>query len=329
MTTLLSTEKLSTSFYTRSKKIRAVQQVSFNLKEGEVLGIIGESGSGKSAMAKSITQLLPKRSSIIESGTIIYKGEDLLKKTKKEMRAIRGKEISMIFQDPMTSLNPTMKIGKQVGEGYRLHHPQKSKLEVYRHVIQLLIQVGIPQPEERYHQYPHELSGGMRQRVMIAIAISCNPSILLADEPTTALDVTIQSQILKLLKKIQQDKNMSIILITHDFSIVANFCDRILVMYAGKVIEEAPVIELFESPKHPYTKELLNAVPRLDLENQNKLNAIEGLPPDLSISSLGCAFEPRCSSKMTCCKNTPPSFVKTTANHLVKCHLFSKDPTYE
>jgi len=321
MTSLLSVKNLSTTLSTQNRKIRAAVDVSFDLYPGETLGIVGESGCGKSVLAKTITGLLPKRTTKIESGEILYKGEDLLQKCEVEMRAIRGKEISMIFQDSMTSLNPTMKIGKQIGEGYRLHHPKATNEEVYTRVIELLTQVGIPQPEIRYHQYPHELSGGMRQRVMIAIAVIAKPHILIADEPTTALDVTIQAQILELLKGIQRESNMSIIFITHDFSIVSNFCDRVLVMYAGEIIEMATVDQLFKSPKHPYTKRLLRSIPRLDTPIGNALYSIQGSPPDLSVAIPGCKFAARCPHSEKKCRSCKPTNFKIEEGHYASCWL--------
>lgn len=324
MKNLLTVKNLKTSLSSHSKKIRAVRGVSFELKEGETLGIVGESGCGKSVMAKSITRLLPSFNSQIESGEILYKKEDLLQKSEADMRKVRGKEISMIFQDPMTSLNPTMKIGHQIGEGYQLHHPKATSEEVYTRVVELLSQVGIPQPEARYNQYPHELSGGMRQRVMIAIAMIAKPHILIADEPTTALDVTIQAQILELLKDIQKKENMSIMLITHDLSIVSNFCDRVLVMYAGEIIETASVDELFKSPKHPYTKRLLHSIPRMDWATEKGLYSIHGSPPDLAMVLPGCSFEKRCPHALEICRKQKPTLQEITSGHCASCWLYKE-----
>lgn len=324
MNTLLKIKDLHTTLSSRSQKIRAVRGVSFELKPGETLGIVGESGCGKSIMAKSITGLLPRLTATIDSGEILYKNQDLLQLSEKKMRSIRGKEISMIFQDPMTSLNPTMKIGRQIGEGYRLHHPKATQEEVYTRVIELLKQVGIPQAEARYNQYPHELSGGMRQRVMIAIAMIAKPHILIADEPTTALDVTIQAQILELLKSIQKKENMSIILITHDFSIVSNFCDRVLVMYAGEIIEQATVDQLFKSPKHPYTRRLLHSIPRLDTPMGKSLYSIHGSPPDLALISPGCSFVKRCPHAETRCQTQKPTCFHIEEGHCASCWLYAE-----
>ncbi|QVL54868.1 MAG: ABC transporter ATP-binding protein [Simkaniaceae bacterium] len=322
MKKLLEVKNLHTSFSTLSKKVRAVQGVSFDLKEGETLGIVGESGCGKSVMAKSITRLLPSISSRIDQGEIYYKGENLVLKRERELRKVRGKEIGMIFQDPMTSLNPTMRIGDQIIEGYALHHPSASKAEMKIRAIKLLNRVGVSDSETRLTQFPHELSGGMRQRVMIAIAMISSPKILIADEPTTALDVTIQAQILGLLKEIQKREQMSILLITHDFSIVAGFCDRVLVMYAGKIVESASVDELFRAPKHPYTRRLLNSIPRLDLSPTRQLYSIHGSPPDLSSKIKGCAFAERCPHAMKLCRDGCPSSIEVSKDHHTACWLF-------
>ncbi|QVL56896.1 MAG: ABC transporter ATP-binding protein [Simkaniaceae bacterium] len=322
MKDLLEVENLHTSFLTLSRKVAAVRGVSFHLKQGETLGIVGESGCGKSVMARSLTRLLPSISSRIDKGRIIYRGEDLLLKSERELRKVRGKEIGMIFQDPMTSLNPTMRIGDQIIEGYALHHPNASKEEMEGHALDLLKRVGVSEAASRLKQYPHELSGGMRQRVMIAIAMISSPNILIADEPTTALDVTIQGQILGLLKEIQEKEGMSIILITHDFSIVAGFCDRVIVMYAGEIVESAPVEELFSSPKHPYTRRLLNSIPRLDLPSKRKLYSIHGSPPDLSTKIKGCAFAKRCPHAMHLCHDGKPQSHFVSKDHNVSCWLF-------
>jgi oligopeptide transport system ATP-binding protein len=321
MSKLLEVKHLYSSFSSLSKKIHAVRNVSFTLEEGTVLGILGESGSGKTAMAKSLTRLLSNSRGTIDSGKIFYQGENLLDKSEKEMRKIRGKEIGMIFQDPMNSLNPTMKIGKQIVEGYRLHYPKISKHQAVIKGIELLTEVGIPQPKSRFNQYPHELSGGMRQRIMIAIAMIPSPRILIADEPTTALDVTIQAQILGLLQEIKKKENMSIILITHDFSIVAGFCNHVLVMYAGEIIENATVDQLFASPKHPYTKRLIRAIPRIDLPARDNLFMIRGAPPDLSLEIKGCSFAPRCPYSLPICKEKSPPSTSVEQGHSVNCWL--------
>ncbi len=327
MKELLEVENLHTSFSSLSKKIAAVRGVSFKLKKGETVGIVGESGCGKSVMARSLTRLLPSVSAKIEKGAVFYKGEDLLLKSERELRKIRGKEIGMIFQDPMTSLNPTMRIIDQIIEGYVLHHPDKSKEEAALRALSLLEKVGISDAHVRLRQYPHELSGGMRQRVMIAIAMISSPSILIADEPTTALDVTIQAQILDLLKGIQKKEKMSILLITHDFSIVAGFCDRVVVMYAGEVVESASVDELFSAPKHPYTRRLLNSIPRLDLPTKKQLYSIHGSPPDLSYKIKGCSFAKRCPHAMHICSDGKPKEIEVSPDHHTACWLF--DPRIE
>lgn len=322
MTPLLKVENLHISFSTLSKKVAAVRGVSFHLRQGETVGIVGESGCGKSVMTRGLTRLLPSLSSRIDQGRILYRGEDLLLKSEREMRKIRGKEMGMIFQDPMTSLNPTMRIGDQIIEGYALHHPHATKEEMESRALELLKRVGISESASRLRQYPHELSGGMRQRVMIAIAIISAPTLLIADEPTTALDVTIQAQILELIKELQVKEEMSVILITHDLSIVASLCDRVLVMYAGKIVESAPVEELFENPKHPYTCRLLRSIPRLDLSSKNKLYSIEGSPPDLSKQITGCSFAKRCPNAISPCYVMQPSSRCINQNHHVSCFLF-------
>ena len=322
MKALLEVKDLHISFSTLSRKVAAVRGVSFHLKQGETLGIVGESGCGKSVMARSITQLLPLISSKIDKGRILYREEDLLLKSERELRKMRGKEIGMIFQDPMTSLNPTMRIGDQIIEGYALHHPGASKEEIKGHALDLLKRVGVSEAASRLKQYPHELSGGMRQRVMIAIAMISSPNILIADEPTTALDVTIQAQILGLLKEIQQKDGMSIILITHDLSIVSGFCDRVIVMYAGQIAESASVKDLFSSPKHPYTRRLLNSIPRLDLPSKRKLYSIYGSPPDLSMKLKGCAFAKRCPHALPLCHDRKPKNHSVAKEHNAACWLF-------
>jgi len=325
-TALLQVEDLHASFLTLSKVVRAVRGVSFKLYRGEALGVVGESGCGKSTMAKGLTRLLPSISSRIDRGKIWYQGENILLKSERELRKIRGKEIGMVLQDPMTSLNPVMKIGTQIMEGYRVHYPHVPFREVSLRALELLDCVGIPDARLRINQYPHELSGGMRQRVVIVIAMISSPKILVADEPTMALDVTVQAQLLELLKKIQRKEEMSVMLITHDLSIVANFCDRVLVMYAGEIIERAMVERLFHSPKHPYTRRLLNSLPRLDLPSSRHLYSIHGSPPDLSCKLKGCGFYPRCPHSMQICRDKRPRSIEVNQGHHVSCWLFRSSP---
>lgn len=309
MTPLLQVKHLKVSFKHSFKKVDAVRDVSFDLYPKETIGIVGESGCGKSVMVKAILRLFTSPSALMEGGEVFYQGKDIFSISEKEMRSIRGKEIGIIFQDPMTSLNPTMKIGKQILESLLKHEPHLSYNQGYERTLNLLSLVGIPQSDIRFSQYPHELSGGMRQRVMIALALAPSPKVLIADESTTALDVTIQAQILQLLKEIQEKTNTSILFITHDLSIVSGFCDKVIVMYAGKIIETASVEDLFKQPKHPYTKRLLESIPRLDLPFDHPLKPIQGSPPDLSLIINGCSFEPRCPYPLKICrKQTPPLF---------------------
>ncbi len=305
MKPIIEVKDLQVSIQSQGEIIQAVRNINFTLYEGERLGIVGESGSGKTILMKSILQLLPETATI-DKGEIWYQGNDLVRLSEKQLQKIRGKEIGMIFQDPMTSLNPTLKIGYQIAEGYLRHFPSVSKKEADDRALELLKQVGIPEPELRLQQYPHLLSGGIRQRAVIALALAAKPPVLIADEPTTALDVTVQAQILELLYHLQ--KNTSTLLITHDLSLVAAFCDRVLVMYAGQIVEEAEVGELFAHPQHPYTQRLLQSIPRIDGKGQS-LHPIAGSPPDLSLPLQGCAFCSRCTEAMNICRtDTPPLF---------------------
>lgn len=320
MNPLLTVRNLHIKFRTQGLLLHAVRGIDFTLYEGETLGIVGESGCGKSATAKGLIRLNPAHTSEI-SGEISYASDNLIHYSEAKMQEIRGKEISMIFQDPMTSLNPTQKIGRQIAEGYLRHFPQTPYAEAKKAAIELLHQVGIANPEERYDSYPHLLSGGMRQRAMIALALACQPKILLADEPTTALDVTIQAQILDLLKSIQQKTKTSILLITHDMSVVARMCDRVLVMYAGQIVESATVDQLFTSPQHPYTRRLLEAIPRLHCSKNKPLVPIEGSPPNLCYPLKGCPFAARCSQAMQICAHSTPSHYEVGTSHVSACFL--------
>ncbi len=307
MNEILSVENLSISFQILGKSYKALNQVSFSLNQGECLAIVGESGSGKSTLGKSILGLNPIEKTSIETGTINYRGKDLLKLTPSNLRHIRGKEISMIFQDPLASLNPTMQVGCQVLESFLIHHPKMTKQIARKKVIELFTWIGISNPEERYHHYPHELSGGMRQRIIIAIALAPNPKLLIADEPTSSLDPTIQVQILDLLKKIQTDLKMSIIFITHDLSIVSRFASRTIVMYAGTILEDNATKKLLETPIHPYTQKLLKSIPRLNLNKSDRLIPIPGSPPSILYPIDGCPFHPRCDQALDICKKKRPS----------------------
>ncbi|ACM06035.1 ABC transporter ATP-binding protein [Thermomicrobium roseum] len=308
MEPLLEVRDLRTQFFTQDGVVKAVDGVSFHLMPGETLGLVGESGCGKSITALSIMRLIPSPPGKIVSGEIIFEGEDILKMSDDEVRSIRGRKIAMIFQDPMTSLNPVLTINRQISEALELHLGM-SKQQARQRAIELLKMVGIPNAEQRVDQYPHQFSGGMRQRVMIAMALSCNPSLLIADEPTTALDVTIQAQILDLIRTLQHEHNTALILITHDLGVVAGMTDRINVMYAGHIVETAPTEELFENPKHPYTVGLLNSIPRLDAPRKERLNPIRGLPPDLIDLPDMCPFVPRCDfAREKCSEKNPPLF---------------------
>lgn len=326
---LLEVEDLWISFPFRGGTVRAVRGVSFTIAKGEIVGIVGESGCGKSVTAKSLNNLTPFENGKREKGTIRLDGQDLTSLKEKGWRKIRGKRISMIFQDPMTSLNPTIRVGLQIAEGYLLHHPHSRPEQTRQYVLSLLQKVGIPEPSRTIDEYPHTLSGGLRQRILIAMALACGPDLLIADEPTTALDVTIQAQILLLLKELQQELGMSILFITHDLGVVANFCDRVLVMYGGKIVESAAVAELFASPKHPYTQALLRSIPRLDMNPEEKLVAIEGSPPDLSQPIRGCSFCPRCPMKLPHCAALSPSLYETGEEHTTACHLYQQSPSHE
>jgi peptide/nickel transport system ATP-binding protein len=318
---LLEVRDLKTHFSTDEGVARAVEGVSFALKPHETLGIVGESGCGKSVTALSILRLIPQPPGRIVGGEILFEGVNLLELSEKEMRAIRGNEISMIFQEPMSSLNPVYTVGDQIQEAILLHQ-KVSKAEARKRTIEMLKRVGIPAPEARVDEYPHQLSGGMRQRVMIAMALSCNPALLIADEPTTALDVTIQAQILELLNGLQDDFGMAIMLITHDLGVIAETAHRVVVMYAGLVVEEAEVVPLFDEPKHPYTRGLLDSIPKLT-EKQARLATIPGTVPNPTEPLPGCPYANRCPFAMDVCWARLPRLGEVTPGHWVRCHLYA------
>jgi oligopeptide/dipeptide ABC transporter ATP-binding protein len=320
--TILQISHLVTAFDTEEGRIRAVDDVSFGVKKGRTLGLVGESGCGKSVTALSVMRLLPKPTGIIESGRIFFNGADLTQLPADKMHEIRGKRLSMIFQEPMTSLNPVHKIGKQLGEVFGLHFSDLSGDEIRQQSLELLQKVGIPEPEQRMEEYPHQISGGMRQRVMIALALACKPDILIADEPTTALDVTIQAQILDLIQKLQSETGMAVLVITHDLGVIAETCEDVVVMYAGKVAETAAAIELFKNPKHPYTQGLLDSIPRLETPRKTKLNIIKGMVPSLYELPSGCRFRNRCPHVMAICETEPPPLIEVGQNHFAACYLY-------
>ena len=321
---ILEVKDLIVAFQTESGLQRAVDGVSFQLKKGSTLGIVGESGCGKSVTALSIMRLLPKPAGQYLGGQVLFKEKDILELEPSMLHKIRGNRISMIFQEPMTALNPVHTIGKQLAEVYELHAPGMENIEVLKSSIEIMEKVGIPNPENILSVYPHQISGGMRQRVMIAMALVTKPDILIADEPTTALDVTIQAQILSLIGELQQETGTSVIFITHDLGVIAETCDDVLVMYAGKVAEMATVSDLFKDPKHPYTKGLLASIPRLETRPKSRLNIIEGMVPGLDEMPEGCRFENRCPRVMEICKAVPPSVVEVTEKHFVSCYLYQK-----
>ena len=320
MEKILDVKDLAVSFKTFFGEVEAVRGISFDVSKKETVAIVGESGCGKSVTANSIMQLLPMPPAFYKGGEIIFNGENIITKTDKEMQKIRGNKISMVFQDPMTSLNPTMKIGKQIVEGL-LRHQNISKKDAKEKAIEMLDLVSVPQPERRVEQYPHEFSGGMRQRVMVALAMVSNPELLIADEPTTALDVTVQAQILELMKSLQDKFGMSIIVITHDLGIVADMSDKVIVMYAGQIIEQGLTHEIFKNPSHPYTGQLLASVPRLDMDKRKSLHSIEGTPPDLYIPPKGCPFYDRCDKAMKVCKDNMPDAHNHSSTHYSRCWL--------
>lgn len=315
---VIKVENLITSFTIEGRKVFAVNGVSFEVQKGKTLGIVGESGCGKSVTSLSIMQLIPSPPGKIEKGRILFDDKNLLEMPMSEFEKIRGDRISMIFQEPMTALNPVFKVGDQVAEVYTQHRGM-SKKEAFQKAVRALEAVGIPSPAERAHEYPHQLSGGMRQRVMIAMALACEPDLLIADEPTTALDVTIQMQILALMKKLQERCGMAILFITHDLGVVAEMCDDVVVMYAGRVVEKAPVVELFKNPKHPYTKGLMGSLVDIDQKRGEPLPEIEGVVPSLFNMPKGCAFHDRCSIATERCAAEIPELQKVGTDHVTAC----------
>ena len=316
---LLQVRHLATEFETEQGIARALDDISFELMPGETLGIVGESGCGKSVTSLSIMRLLPKPAGRIVGGEVLFDGQDLVQLPADEMHDIRGNRIAMIFQEPMTALNPVYKVGRQLEETLLLHKPELNESQRREACVAMLEKVGIPAPQRRLDEYPHQLSGGMRQRVMIAMALLCDPDILIADEPTTALDVTIQAQILQLLRDLQRENGMSIIFITHDFGVIAEICDRVVVMYGGRIIEQAEILELFDHPLHPYTRGLLQAIPKLDTEPKSLLKTIPGMVPSLFELPVGCRFQNRCEFVEPRCREQVPPLEDLDNSHQVRC----------
>lgn len=317
---LLEVKGLETTFFTDDGAVQAVDNISFNIHEGEILGIVGESGCGKSVTSLSVMGLIPSPPGKITSGEILLNGKDLTELTDKQMRSVRGKDIAMIFQEPMTSLNPLFTIGNQLTEAIRIHNKSWSKKQITDRAIEIMKLVGLPRAEELIKDYPHQLSGGMRQRVMIAMALVCDPKVLIADEPTTALDVTIQAQILKLMRELNDRLNTAILLITHDLGVVAESCERVVVMYAGQIVEEAPVSEIFSNPQHPYTKGLIQSVPDMRFKKES-LYSIPGSVPKPGSIRTGCRFAPRCEFSTARCTEEIPHLYETSNVHKARCFL--------
>lgn len=324
---ILELKNVVYSFHTYGGEVKAVRDVSFEVKKGEILGIVGESGCGKSVTSQCIMRLNPEPPGFFEGGEILFKGKDVLKMTNKELRQMRGQDIGFVFQDPMTSLNPTMRIGAQIEEVF-LGRTDVTKKEVKEKALEIMKLVGITDVEKRYKQYPHELSGGMKQRVMIAIALVSRPELVICDEPTTSLDVTIEAQILDLLLELREKLGMSIIIITHDLGVIARMCDRVVVMYGGKVVEKGTAEEIFYNTAHPYTKGLMHSIAKLDTAKGEKLQPIEGTPPDLFFPPKGCPFAARCEYAMDVCKDMPPYCYQVSGEHITNCwlqHEFAPD----
>jgi oligopeptide transport system ATP-binding protein len=326
MTSLLEVKNLATHFTTRDGIVKAVDGVSFSLEPGKTLAVVGESGSGKSVTALSIMRLVAEPAGKVVSGEVLFKGTDVLKMSTNEVRELRGDRIAMIFQDPMTSLNPVFRVGNQIGESLILHRGMTRK-QAFERAVELLDMVGIPHPRERARDYPHQFSGGMRQRAMIAMALACDPDILIADEPTTALDVTIQAQILELMMEMQERTGAAIIMITHDLGVVADMADDVMVMYAGKQVEYAAADGVFYEPRHPYAWGLLDSLPRHDIDEKGTLLPITGQPPSLINVPSGCAFHPRCPFAQDICRTDEPALIDGGDGHLAACH-FSADPEF-
>lgn len=324
MEPVIQIKNLRTSFMTSNGEVQAVRGVSFSVNPGEILGVVGESGSGKSVTSMSILRLLADTAVIKENSEILFEGENLINVNKKKLRSIRGEKISMIFQDPMSSINPLIPVGKQVGEMIREHHRDRSKEEIRQEVLELFRKVRIPEPEKRYGCYPHEFSGGMRQRVMIAMALANKPKLLIADEPTTALDVTIQAQILRIIKTLTKESNTSVLLITHDMGVVAEVADHVMVMYAGKSVEYGTAEDIFDHPKHPYTIGLLNSIPKLGSGQEEHLYTIEGTVPGLDEMPEGCRFCTRCQHATEQCRKKDPG-MREVDGHMVRCFLYGKE----
>lgn len=320
MNPILDVRELAIAFDTYAGEVKAVDRVSFQVFPGEAVGIVGESGCGKSVTAHAIMGLLPIPPGRIVQGEILFDGQDLLHKSEQAMQTLRGNKLSMIFQDPMTALNPVLTIGFQLAETLQLHQQMK-KDQAYARAVEMLSMVGIPSPEQRIKNYPHQFSGGMRQRAMIAMALACNPQLLIADEPTTALDVTIQAQMLDLMRELQHKLNTAIMLISHDLGVIAGLCSRVLVMYAGKIVEAGTAQDIFHNPRHPYTWGLLKSVPRMDLTQKQQLAVIDGQPPDLLQPPTGCSFHPRCPYAMRICTGQYPPTTQLNEEHRVNCWL--------
>lgn len=320
---ILEVKNLHTSFFTHMGEVQAVRGISFDVEKGDILGIVGESGSGKSVTSLSIMGLVDQPGKITE-GSIIFDGKELVNLTHQELSEIRGNDMSMIFQDPMTSLNPVFRVGNQIKEILKTH-TEMTKEERHERALELLKLVNIPEPETRIKQYPHQFSGGMRQRAMIAMAISCNPKLLIADEPTTALDVTIQAQIIDLLKKLKDTQDLSIMIITHDLGVIAEICNKVIVMYGGLVMEQGSVFHIFDHPEHPYTKGLHQSVPKNVTGEKKRLVPIDGTPPDLLEPPTGCPFYPRCAHAMEVCRQKRPPLFEIEPDHLAACWLHDKD----